>query len=190
MARAFSKKDAIYLKGEHEKILKGLNNVIDALKKYDADIKKANEVYGLPEELAREIQDECFFPDGLLCTLRRYQELGVKYILHQERVLLGDEMGLGKTVQAIVAMVSLKNTGATHFFVVCPASVIINWCREIVKHSKLSVVKIHGLGRNEAINAWLRTGGVAVLAFRPYNYDTISVDIRALDRECYRNSWT
>lgn len=69
-------------------------------------------VYGLPEELAQKIQDQCFFPDGLLCTLRRYQEWGVKYILHQERVLLGDEMGLGKTVQAIAAMVSLKKHGS------------------------------------------------------------------------------
>ena len=56
-----------------------------------------------------------FFPDGLLCDLRRYQEWGVKYILHQGKVLLGDEMGLGKTVQAIATMVSLKNTGATQF---------------------------------------------------------------------------
>lgn len=108
-------------------------------------------VYGLPEELAQKIQDQCFFPDGLLCTLRRYQEWGVKYILHQERVLLGDEMGLGKTVQAIAAMVSLKNTGATHFVVVCPASVLTNWCREIVKHSKLSVIKVHGSLRLAAI---------------------------------------
>lgn len=47
-------------------------------------------IYGLPEQLAREIQDQCYFPDGLLCTLRRYQEWGVKYILHQEKALLGD----------------------------------------------------------------------------------------------------
>ena len=50
-------------------------------------------MYGLPEDLAREVQEECFFPDGLLCELRRYQEWGVKYALHQERILLGDEMG-------------------------------------------------------------------------------------------------
>ena len=87
-------------------------------------------MYGLPEDLAREVQEECFFPDGLLCELRRYQEWGVKYALHQERILLGDEMGLGKTVQAIATMVSLRNTGGTHFVVVCPASVITNWCRE------------------------------------------------------------
>ena len=105
-------------------------------------------IYGLPENLAKEIEDECYFPDGLLCELRRYQEWGVKYILHQERVLLGDEMGLGKTVQAIATMVSLRNTGGTHFVVVCPASVIENWCREIRKHSLLTVTKVHGPGRS------------------------------------------
>lgn len=122
-------------------------------------------IYGLPEELAREIQDQCFFPDGLLCELRRYQEWGVKYALHQERVLLGDEMGLGKTVQAIATMVSLRNTGATHFMVVCPASVLTNWCREIRKMSRLSVTKIHGYDRYTAAQSWIKTGGVAVTTY-------------------------
>jgi SNF2 family DNA or RNA helicase len=127
-------------------------------------------LYGLPEELAREIQEEVFFPDGLLCTLRRYQEWGVKYILHQKKVLLGDEMGLGKTVQAIATMVSLRNTGATHFIVVCPASVVTNWCREVVKHSKLRVTKIHGTGRANALKSWVKTGGVAVTTFETTAY--------------------
>ena len=109
-------------------------------------------LYGLPEDLAREIQDECFFPESLLCTLRKYQEWGVKYILHQERVLLGDEMGLGKTIQAIAAMVSLRNTGGTHFVVICPASVLENWCREIAKHSLLRVIRVHGGGRKAAFS--------------------------------------
>ncbi len=122
-------------------------------------------VYGLPEELARQIQEECVFPDGLKCQLRRYQEWGVKYILHQEKVLLGDEMGLGKTIQAIAAMVSLKNTGATHFMVVCPASVISNWCREVRKHSLLSVTRIHGSNRMAALQSWMETGGVAVTTY-------------------------
>lgn len=115
-------------------------------------------MYGLPEDLAREVQEECFFPDGLLCELRRYQEWGVKYALHQERILLGDEMGLGKTVQAIATMVSLRNTGGTHFVVVCPASVITNWCREIRKMSLLSVTKIHGTGRKAALQSWIKSG--------------------------------
>ncbi len=125
----------------------------------------SDSVYGLPEILARKIQDQCFFPDGLLCALRRYQEWGVKYILHQKRVLLGDEMGLGKTVQAIATMVSLKNTGATHFVVICPASVLTNWCREIVKHSKLNVIKVHGSLKLCALKDWVTNGGVAVTTY-------------------------
>lgn len=142
-------------------------------------------LYGLPEDLAREIQEECFFPDGLKCELRRYQEWGVKYILHQERVLLGDEMGLGKTVQAIASMVSLRNTGATHFLVVCPASVLPNWCKEIAEKSKLRVTKIHGQGRMNAFKEWMRTGGTAVTTFETtghlkmddgYRFDLMIVD--------------
>lgn len=132
--------------------------------------------YGLPEELAREVQEESFFPDGLLCELRRYQEWGVKYILHQERVLLGDEMGLGKTVQAIAAMVSLRNTGATHFMVVCPASVLENWCREIRKHSRLSVTKVHGSGKNSALRSWVQSGGVAVTTYETTNSFKLTSD--------------
>lgn len=126
--------------------------------------------YGLPEDLAREIQEQGFFPDGLLCELRTYQEWGVKYILHQERVLLGDEMGLGKTIQAIAAMVSLRNTGGTHFVVVCPASVIENWCREIRKFSRLSVTKVHGAGRLSALRSWIQTSGVAVTTYETTGY--------------------
>lgn len=135
-------------------------------------------MYGLPEDLAREIQEECFFPDGLLCELRRYQEWGVKYILHQERVLLGDEMGLGKTVQAIATMVSLRNTGGTHFIVVCPASVITNWCREIRKMSLLNVTKIHGTGRKAALDSWIKTGGVAVTTYETTAYFKLPDDFR------------
>ncbi len=143
-------------------------NVIEAI---NPGVLGTNDaVYGLPEDLAREIQDECFFPDGLKCELRAYQEWGVKFILHQEKVLLGDEMGLGKTIQAIAAMVSLNNTGATHFVVICPASVLTNWYREIRKHSLLSATIIHGYHKVSAFHSWLKTGGVAVTT-----YETTSV---------------
>ncbi len=122
-------------------------------------------VYGLPEDLAQEVREAELLPEGLLCELRRYQEWGVRYILHQGRVLLGDEMGLGKTVQAIAVMVSLKNAGATHFLVVCPASVLTNWCREVRKMSTLPVTRVHGPDRDAALNEWLEKGGVAVTTY-------------------------
>ncbi len=129
-----------------------------------------DEVYGLPEELAESVADIELDLTGLRCTLRRYQEWGVKYAVAQRRILLGDEMGLGKTVQAIAAMVHLRNKGATHFAVVCPASVLTNWCREIEKHSNLKVIKVHGNGKESAVRGWIAEGGVAVTT-----YETTSV---------------
>ena len=121
--------------------------------------------FGLPEDLVREISEEPLYLDGLKCILRRYQEWGVKYALHQKKVLLGDEMGLGKTIQAIAAMVSLKNTGKTHFLVICPAGVLTNWCREIQKNSDLPVTKIHGEHKLDALAQWNLSGGVAVTTY-------------------------
>ena len=145
---------------------------------YPGVLGNSDAFYGLPEKLLREVQEQAYFPDGLLCTLRKYQELGVKYILHQEKVLLGDEMGLGKTIQAIATMVSLKNTGATHFMVICPASVISNWCREISKHSKLKPTMIHGRMRKKAIESWIENGGVAVTTYET----TQHIDINNLSK--------
>lgn len=135
-------------------------------------------ICGLPEELAQEIRDQDILSEGLHCELRRYQEWGVKYVLHQERVLLGDEMGLGKTIQAIAAMVSLKNTGATHFIVVCPASVLANWCREIMKMSDLKVVKVHGQDRSAALDLWIKDGGVAVTTYETTGHFKLDKDFK------------
>ncbi len=129
-----------------------------------------DKIYGLSEELAQEVMTQKVSFEGLKCQLRKYQELGVRYSLRQKRVLLGDEMGLGKTIQAIACMVSLRNNGNSHFIVVCPASVLSNWCREIKKMSDLNVVKIHGATKLYDINVWMNEGGVAVTT-----YETTSI---------------
>ncbi len=135
-------------------------------------------VYGLPEDLAQGVAQETFFAEGLNCELRGYQAWGVKYALHQKRVLLGDEMGLGKTIQAIAVMVSLRNSGATHFLVVCPASVITNWCREIKKMSTLTPIKIHGSDRDAALSKWLESGGVAVTTYETTGLFSLAEDFQ------------
>ena len=102
--------------------------------------------------------------------LRGYQSFGARFILAQRRVILGDEMGLGKTVQAIAVMGHLAADGNVdhtpgQFLVVCPASVLINWTREIARHSTLPVVALHGGRRRSAEAGWRRDGGVAVTTF-------------------------
>lgn len=127
-------------------------------------IKIDNSYNGIPIDLVREVQEQKIGLDGLKATLRTYQDFGVRYIVRQRNVFLGDEMGLGKTVQAIAAMVSLKAAGETHFMVVCPASVLVNWEREIVQFSDLNVVSIRG-GDRAALRRWQDEGGVAVTSY-------------------------
>ena len=134
--------------------------------------------FGLPDDLAQAVQAQPLHLDGLRCTLRSYQTWGVKYALHQKRALLGDEMGLGKTVQAIAAMVSLSNEGETHFLVVCPASVLTNWRREIQKHSALRVSVIHGPERRQALKAWSWNGGAAVTTYETTAKFELEADFR------------
>ncbi|MBQ8164820.1 MAG: DEAD/DEAH box helicase [Clostridia bacterium] len=119
---------------------------------------------GLPAQLAAEIEAHSLDLQYMKATLRNYQTFGTKYIVHQQKTLLGDEMGLGKTIQAIASMAALKAEGKTHFMVVCPASVLINWCREIQKHSTLEVTKVHG-NDEEALLHWRENGDVAVTTY-------------------------
>ncbi len=124
---------------------------------------------GLSEELAVAIGNVELDLTGLSCELRPYQHYGVQYILNQGAVLLGDEMGLGKTIEAIGCMVALRNQGQSRFLVVCPASVVVNWIREITRFSDLKPHKIHGSECDQAYDIWKRTGGVGVTT-----YETLS----------------
>ncbi len=132
---------------------------------------------GLPEQLASEIEAQTLDLRHLKATLRSYQTFGAKYIIHQKKSLLGDEMGLGKTVQAIASMASLTAEGKSHFMVVCPASVLINWCREIQKFSDLEVTKVHG-NDEESLLHWRENGGVAVTTFESISRFTLPEKFR------------
>lgn len=58
-----------------------------------------------------------------------YQRAGIAYGLSREAVLFGDEPGLGKTIQAI----GVINADASlrRVLVICPASLKLNWQREL-----------------------------------------------------------
>ncbi|MGN0495419.1 MAG: SNF2-related protein [Lachnospiraceae bacterium] len=123
----------------------------------------------LAEELIKSITGYSLELELLNANLRRYQVFGTQYILHQEKVLLGDEMGLGKTMQAIAAMCHLAATGGTHFLVVCPLSVVVNWTREIRNNSSLQVMEIYGDDRDEEMYEWISKGGVAITTYETLN---------------------
>ncbi len=122
----------------------------------------------VPEELAESIEKYELRLDGFKTALRPYQTFGTKYALYQEKTLLGDEMGLGKTVQALAAMQSLFNEGKDRFIVICPASVLINWVREITAFSTLKPLLIRDEAAVENTLLWSEKGGVAVV-----NYEAV-----------------
>lgn len=70
-------------------------------------------------------------PDGL--SYLPYQRAGIAFALDHPNVLFGDEMGLGKTIQAIGTV----NADPTirRVAVICPASLKLNWAREIARWS-------------------------------------------------------
>ena len=67
--------------------------------------------------------------DDHVKTLYPHQVDGLAFLLARKRSILADDMGLGKTRQAILALSHGNPTQP--FLVVCPASLKINWEREI-----------------------------------------------------------
>jgi SWI/SNF-related matrix-associated actin-dependent regulator of chromatin subfamily A-like protein 1 len=65
---------------------------------------------------------------GLGGELKPFQRAGVSYILERRRTFLADEQGLGKTIEALAAV---EAAGAYPAVVVCPASLKLNWLREL-----------------------------------------------------------
>ena len=119
----------------------------------------------LPAEVADRVHAQGLDDTHRRVSLRGYQSFGARFALAQRRVVLGDEMGLGKTVQAIAVLAHLAGDGHKHFLVVCPASVLINWTREIRSRSTLRAVPVHGPDRQDAYAEWRERGGVAVTTF-------------------------
>lgn len=133
---------------------------------------------GLPADVVRRVEAQPLDRTLLRANLRGYQQFGAKYALVQRRTILGDEMGLGKTMQSIAVAAHLVATGSTHVLVVCPASVVTNWKREVEQHSDLTAVVMHGNDREQAAAGWLETGGVAITTFEVLGRLDLPYDLR------------
>ncbi|MGG8405908.1 DEAD/DEAH box helicase, partial [Streptomyces sp. 12297] len=93
-------------------------------------------------------------PAGLAATLRDYQLRGLDWLARTTALGLGcclaDDMGLGKTVTLIALHLHRRQDPATAgpTLVVCPASLMGNWQREIEKFAPGTPVhRFHGAGR-------------------------------------------
>lgn len=69
-----------------------------------------------------------------------HQLEAVTFLLTKKRAILADEMGAGKTMSAILAMDTLKGKR----LIVCPASLKLNWAKEIRLISNDPIVLVEG----------------------------------------------
>ena len=117
------------------------------------------------EAIVAAILARDFDANLLNATLRKYQIFGIKFALLQKRVIIGDEMGLGKTMQALGVLAQVHKEGGTRFLVVCPASVIVNWEREIRERTRLTSLRIHGADQDTHLRQWIDEGGIGLTTF-------------------------
>jgi SWI/SNF-related matrix-associated actin-dependent regulator 1 of chromatin subfamily A len=83
-------------------------------------------------------------PTGLLYP---HQADGVSFLISKGRAILGDDMGLGKTRQVIIGMQIAAPTGM--ILVVCPASLKLNWRREIRMVDPDAKIEVLGVADGE-----------------------------------------
>ena len=73
--------------------------------------------------------------------LMEHQKVAVEKLLANDKFILADDMGLGKTTSAVIGALE---SGAKKVLIVCPASLKINWQREIANYSDRRVLIVEG----------------------------------------------
>ena len=81
-----------------------------------------------------------------------HQKEAIEKLLANDKYILADDMGLGKTTSAIIA--SLES-GAKKILIICPASLKINWQREIENYSDKKTLIVEGRKWGSTFNYYI-----------------------------------
>lgn len=87
-------------------------------------------------------------------TLFKHQIEGIEFLKKTKKAILAHEMGLGKTKMAIMAAGEISDEG---ILVICPASLKINWQREIAmvyQEDITAIISTTEIIKNVDIPAW------------------------------------
>lgn len=123
-----------------------------------------------------------------------FQRAGIAFATARANVLIADEMGLGKTIQAI-GTVNADPT-VRRVVVICPASLKVNWSREVAKWSVRPTSVYVGNGTVRSWGSMFQTPGTVewlvvnydvIERWRPV-IDAVGLDVLVLDEAHYVKS--
>ena len=111
-------------------------------------------------------------PHNMLTEPYEYQKEGIAYALEKKKCIMGDEPGLGKTAQAIGVLTVTKAFPA---LVICPASLKVNWQRELRKFGGLTGVILNDDNRQTWQRFWemKKSDGRACAEVFIVNYESL-----------------
>lgn len=125
-------------------------------------------------QLAPHLPDA--IPSGLAATPYPYQHTGIRWLGFLARngvgCILADEMGLGKTLQIIATLLSESDAGRRPNLVICPATLLENWRRELARFAPALDVRVHAGSRRTGRASELGATRIVVAS-----YDTVAGDI-------------
>ncbi|HXA55612.1 MAG TPA: DEAD/DEAH box helicase [Solirubrobacteraceae bacterium] len=115
--------------------------------------------------------------------LKPFQRAGIAYLLAQRRAFLADEQGLGKTIEALAA---IEADGAYPALIVCPASLKLNWLREVERWLPHRGVRVlTGTGRSPLPLAQISIVNYDILAARLDELRALAPAALVLDESHY-----
>ncbi len=165
----------------------------------DTTLELAEEVADRKAQIEAALEQQPEPPPGLRATLRAYQLEGYRWMMRLAGARLGavlaDDMGLGKTVQTLAVLLARRSEGPA--LVVCPTSVVVNWCVEAARFAPgLSMVSIGDVPAEQrlAVLEAVEPGQVAVMSYgvltrlgddtQGLHFDTVVFDeVHALKNE-------
>lgn len=132
-------------------------------------------------------------PENLANILRSYQKTGYRWLRTLADLgfggILADDMGLGKTIQTIAYLLARKSENADKpSLIVCPASLVYNWERELWRFGpELSVKMIAGsvesrqklLRETKSADVWITS--YDLLKRDISSYEELEFDTQVLD---------
>lgn len=132
-------------------------------------------VFQTANDRAHDLSGDLEVP-GLNAVLYPYQVEGVNWLKetlqHTGGVILADEMGLGKTMQIISVLLLDPPSDESPALIVCPTTLIANWCREIGKFAPSLTMLVHRGSDRTGIHSGLKRAQIVITT-----YDTLVNDI-------------